>query len=142
MTHPDVPHVLLRRRRSVSPIDPVGIDAVRPTCASRVLGDSFVASVNQVKPDGSMSAVVSTSPDGRDWTPLNSPPSGVEGFGAVGDRLVVTGYDYGGTTQVITVREPSGAWITTAMNTFVLSTDGMKASMGGGSIAIRPTASR
>ena len=139
MMHPDVRMFFSADGATFTEIDPVGVDDGATDVRLTSLGDSFVASVNQVNPDGSMSAVVSTSPDGRDWTPLSPPPvQWVEGFGAVGDRLVVTGYDYGGTTQVIAVREPSGAWITTAMNSFVLSTDGMKASMGGGSIAIGP----
>lgn len=139
MMHPDVRMFFSADGVTFTEIDPIGIDAGATDVRLTVLGDVFAASVNQVNPDGSMSTAVSTSPDGREWTPLSSPPvQWVEGFGAVGDRLVVTGYDYGASTQLIAVREPSGAWITTALNSFVLSTDGVQASMGGGSIAIGP----
>ncbi|MCX6521273.1 MAG: hypothetical protein NTZ21_11465 [Actinobacteria bacterium] len=139
MTHPDVRLFFSADGDTFTEIDPVGIDDGATDVRLTTLGDSFAASVNQVNPDGSMSTAVSTSPDGREWTDLGSAPvTWTEGFGAVGDRLVVTGYDITASMQMIAMRDPSGTWTTTPMDSFVLPTDGVKTSMGAGSLAIGP----
>ncbi len=139
MTHPDVRLFYSGDGLTFTQIDPTGIDAGATDVRLTALDDSFVASVNEVNPDGSVSTTLSTSPDGREWTALKSPPvTWVEGFGAVGDRLVVSGYDMETNTQLVAVRDRSGTWTATSMNSFVLPTDGVQASMGGSSIAIGP----
>lgn len=139
MMHPDVRMFFSADGVTFTEIDPVGIDAGATDVRLTVLGDVFAASVNLLDADGSTSTALFTSGDGSQWIALGpSPVAWSEGFGAVGDSLVVTGYGVETNTQVIAVRDASGTWAITPMNSFVLPTDGVQASMGSGSLAIGP----
>ncbi|CAB4547792.1 MAG: hypothetical protein F2534_04295 [Actinobacteria bacterium] len=139
MMHPEARMLFSTDGVTFTEIEPIGIDAGVTDVRLTLLGDAFVASANRLSADGSNTTNLYSSTDGRQWTSLGSPPvTWVEGFGSSGDRLVVTGYDIEADTQVIAVRDPSGTWTTTSINSFVLPTDGVQASMGGGSFAVGP----
>jgi hypothetical protein len=139
MMHPEARMLFSTDGVAFTEIEPIGIEAGVTDLRLTVLGDSFVASASQPYVDGSITTTLYSSIDGRQWTSLGSPPvTWVEGFGSSGDRLVVTGYDIEANIQVIAVRDPSGTWATTSMNSFVLPTDGVQASMGGGSLSVGP----
>lgn len=120
-------------------ISPVGIDPAATDVRLVAVGDSFAASVAIATADGGAVSHLLSSADGRSWSDLGTTPvSYIEGFGAIGDRLVVSGYDYASSTQVVAVRDPSGNWTTTSLNSLVFPADGVKAAFGGSSMAIGP----
>ncbi len=137
--HPEVRMLSSADGVTFTEITPLGIDAGAADVRLTALGDSFVASVNTVNADGRTPTTLYTSPDGSSWTSLGAAPvTWVEGFGAFGDRLVVSGYDNVTNTQVVAVRDAASTWTTTSLNSFVQPGDGVQASMGGGSFAIGP----
>jgi hypothetical protein len=137
--HPEVRMLFSPDGVTFTEFTPTGIDPAATDVRLTAVGDSFAASLTFVDQDGNAATRLLLSADGRTWTDQGAMPiSYAEGFGASGDRIVVSGYDVGSSSQVIAVRDPSGTWTTTALQSFVLPSDGVTASMGSGSIAIGP----
>ncbi len=137
--HPEVRMLASTDGRTFTEIDPSGILDGATDVRLIALDDSFVASATLLESDGATVTMLFSSADGRAWTEIGVVPmTWTDSFGAVGERLVVTGYDNTASSQVVAVRDEAGTWSTTLLNGFVLPGDGVKASMGVGSIAVGP----
>ena len=107
--------------------------------------DGFVAAVVTYDDAGISTNELFHTTDGQSWTDLGPAPLAYpEGFGAIGDRLVMSSWVQDSAkpsnpaTTAVAVRDPNGTWTTTLLNDLVLPSDGVLTSLSGGGLAVGP----